>query len=341
MKEALLKYDFTNGGLNIGDYVQSLAAKQFLNDTNPILISREDLDQFNVEPVKLIMNGWFLLKGENFPPNEKITPLLVSHHINKSVHKHFNRQKVLDFYKKHEPVGCRDYFTVDFLKGFGIDCYYTGCLTLTLSEKYSSEEKNNTIYFVDPRYKKLRGVFGKLKMGYLFISKFNTIRKIRERYLRTNNTKSWKKTISFYSAFSQLFEDEVLTNAIYIKHYLPAKNFKNDAEIFSYTEQLLKKYASAQYIVTSRIHCALPSLSLGTPTLYIDIPNDHDISICRLNGIKELFHIIHTNGTKLSCDIMKSGEKFNLKSTFKNKDDFKIIRDNLKETVLNFTKKQL
>jgi hypothetical protein len=38
---------------------------------------------------------------------------------------------------------------------------------------------------------------------------------------------------------------------------------------------------------------------------------------------------------------MKSREKFNLKSTFKNKDDFKIIRDNLKETVLNFTKKQL
>ncbi len=339
MKEALLKYDFTNGGLNIGDYVQSLAAKQFLTDSNPILISRENLDQYSGEQVKLIMNGWFLLKGENFPPSEKITPLLVSHHINKSVHEHFKRDEVIDFYKRNEPVGCRDYFTVEFLKSYGVECYYTGCLTLTLSEKYSSNEKTDKIYFVDPRYKKLRGLSGKLKMAYLFVTKFNTIRKIRNRYLRTNNTKSWKKTISFYSAFSQLFEDEVLTNAIYIKHYLPAKNFKNEAEIFAFTEQLLKQYASAQYIVTSRIHCALPSLSLGTPTLYIDIPNDHDISICRLNGIKELFHIIYTNGSKLSCDILKANEKFNLKSTFKNKEDFKIIRDNIKETAINFMKK--
>jgi hypothetical protein len=339
MKEALLKYDFTNGGLNIGDYVQSLAAKQFLNDSDPILISREALNKYNDEQVKLIMNGWFLLKGENFPPSDKITPLLVSHHINKSVHEHFNRKEVIDFYKKNEPVGCRDYFTLDFLKSHGVDCYFTGCLTLTLSEKYSSKEKNDNIYFVDPRYKKLRGLSGKLKMVHLFVTKFGTINKVHNRYLRTNKTKSWKKTISFYSAFSQIFEDEVLTNAIYVKHYLPAKNFKNDAEIFAYTEDTLKQYASAQYVVSSRIHCALPSLSLGTPILYIDIPNDHDISICRLNGIKELFHIIYTNGTKLSCELLKPGEKFNLKSTFKNKEDFKIIRDNLKETVSSFMKR--
>ena len=31
-------------------------------------------------------------------------------------------------------------------------------------------------------------------------------------------------------------------------------------------------------------------------------------------------------------------EKLNLKSTFKNKEDFKIIRDNIKNTVLNFIK---
>lgn len=89
MKEALLKYDFTDHGLNIGDYIQSLAAKQFLNNQDPILISREALNEYDGEQVKLIMNGWFLMNGENFPPSEKITPLLVSHHINTSVHSHF------------------------------------------------------------------------------------------------------------------------------------------------------------------------------------------------------------------------------------------------------------
>lgn len=144
MKEALLKYDFTNYGLNIGDYIQSLAARQFLNDSNPILISREALNEYEGEQVKLIMNGWFSMKGENFPPSDKITPLLVSHHINTSVHSHFKRKEVIDFYKKNEPVGCRDYFTLEFLEGLGVKCYYTGCLTLTLSEKYSSNKKTMT-----------------------------------------------------------------------------------------------------------------------------------------------------------------------------------------------------
>lgn len=114
---------------------------------------------------------------------------------------------------------------------------------------------------------------------------------------------------------------------------MPANKFNNDVEVFAFGEELLKKYASAKYVVTSRIHCALPSLSLGTPTLYIDIPNDHNVSSCRLNGIKELFHIIHTNGMKLSCDLLKPNEKFNLKSTFANKNDFIVIKQNIKKTV--------
>ena len=339
MKEALLKYDFTDNGLNIGDYIQSLAAKQFLSNQDPILISREALNEYEGEQVKLIMNGWFLMNGENFPPSEKITPLLVSHHINTSVHSHFRKEEVVNFYKKNEPVGCRDYFTLEFLESLGVKCYYTGCLTLTLSEKYSSNEKNDNIYFVDPRYKKARGMVDQLIRLYLLITKFNTISVIRSRYIRYNNKKSWRKTLDFYRSFSQIFDDEVLKKAIYVKHYMPANKFNNDAEIFAYGEELLRKYASAKYVVTSRIHCALPSLSLGTPRLYIDIPNDHNVSSCRLNGIKEFFHIIHTNGNKLSCDLLKNGEKFNLKSAFKNKDDFKVIRDNIKETAINFMKK--
>lgn len=338
MKEALLKYDFTDNGLNIGDYIQSLAAKQFLTDQNPILISREALNTYNGEEVKLIMNGWFLMNGENFPPSSKIKPLIVSHHINSSVHSQFRKEEVVNFYKKNEPVGCRDYFTIDFLESLGIKCYYTGCLTLTLSEKFSSNDVDDAIYFVDPRYKRSRGLFGQLIRLYLLITKFNTISVIRSKYIRSKNKKSWRKTIDFYRSFSQIFEDEVLKKAVYVKHYMPAENFSNDEEIFKYGEELLKKYASAKYVVTSRIHCALPSLSLGTPTLYIDIPNDNEISSCRLNGIKELFHVIQTNGRKLSCDLLKKGEKFNLESNFVNKEDYITIKENIKKTVIDFIK---
>ena len=72
--------------------------------------------------------------------------------------------------------------------------------------------------------------------------------------------------------------------------------------------------------------------------MYIDIPNDHNISSCRLNGIKEFFHIIHTNGTKLSCDLLKNDEKFNLKSSFTNKEDFITVKEKIKKTVIDFIK---
>ncbi len=339
MKEALLKYDFTDNGLNIGDYIQSLAAKQFLNNQeNPYLISRESLNDYDGEQVKLIMNGWFLMNGQNFPPSNKIKPLLVSHHINISVHSYFKEEKVINFYKKNEPIGCRDYFTLEFLESLGVKCYYTGCLTLTLSEKYKSDKKNDHIYFVDPRYKKVEGFFADVSRLYILATKFSTISTIRSRYIRSNNKKSWRKTLDFYQTFSQLFEDKVLREAIYIKHYIPASKFNDDSEIFAHAEELLRKYASAKYVVTSRIHCALPSISLGTPTLYIDIPNDHDISSCRLNGIKDFFHIIHTNVKKISCDLLKNSEKFTIKSTFSNKNDFFEIKEKIKKTVIDFIK---
>ena len=66
MREALLKYDFTDNGLNIGDYIQSLAVKQFLSNQDPILISREALNEYEGEQVKLIMNGWFFNERRKF-----------------------------------------------------------------------------------------------------------------------------------------------------------------------------------------------------------------------------------------------------------------------------------
>ncbi len=333
-KEGLLTYEFTNNHLNIGDYVQSIAAKQFISSTNRIYIDREHLNSYDDEEAILIMNGWFLMTPENFPPSKKINPIIVSHHINISVQEHFSKSpKILNFYKENEPVGCRDYNTLEFLKSHGIDAYYTGCLTLTLGNTFKSEKKSDKVYFVDPRYAKNIGFKNDLHSALLLLTKFYTINTIRKKFKKGNDRLSWYKTLEFYKSYSQIFTNKVLRNAEYVKHFIPAEQFKNEDEIFEYGENLLKKYAQANFVVTSRIHCALPSLSMGTPTLYIDIPDDHVVSDCRLIGIKEYFHVVTNQNGKLSTDLLKNGKKFDWNSTFENKKDFIAIKDTISKIV--------
>ena len=51
---------------NIGDYIQSLAALQYLpNNCSPIFIDRDSFQFYNGENVKLIMNGWYRIFNGN------------------------------------------------------------------------------------------------------------------------------------------------------------------------------------------------------------------------------------------------------------------------------------
>jgi len=80
MKFGLLTYIEDKHVCNVGDYIQSLAAKQFLQVD--LLLNRERLGEYDGEEVKLIMNGWFTHNIHHWVPNDSINPLFVSFHIN-------------------------------------------------------------------------------------------------------------------------------------------------------------------------------------------------------------------------------------------------------------------
>ena len=52
---------------NIGDYIQSLAAKQFYPDYEPIIYAHRDELNGVTSESRAIMNGWFTHKPENWP----------------------------------------------------------------------------------------------------------------------------------------------------------------------------------------------------------------------------------------------------------------------------------
>ena len=128
---------------NLGDFIQSLAAHKFLPKVDGY-IDREALDDVGPiegKPVKLIMNGWFCHRPDKWPPSPFINPLLISVHITNNpepgsemrAREHFARSpQVLRYLQEHAPIGARDHDTLAWLRSFGIDTYYSGCLTLTL-----------------------------------------------------------------------------------------------------------------------------------------------------------------------------------------------------------------
>ena len=138
-------YDY----INIGDYIQALAATQFLPHIDGFVDRDTDLDKVTEKTV-LILNGWFMYLPNNWPPSKNVYPLFVAFHINSNVKDALTRPDSITYLKDNEPIGCRDKNTVDLLRKKGVEAYFSGCLTLTLGKKFKSDSRNEKVYIVEP-----------------------------------------------------------------------------------------------------------------------------------------------------------------------------------------------
>ncbi|MDO4943179.1 MAG: polysaccharide pyruvyl transferase family protein, partial [Lachnospiraceae bacterium] len=156
MKYGLL---FHKTSTNFGDDIQSYAISRFLPHID-YYIAREQIDSFtseNNEPVAVIMAAWWMWKKWNWPPAECIIPKLTSMHFNNySVRQRSTPMKNewltgigKDFFDAYGPVGARDETSLEILQKCGIDAYLSGCITLTLPEQETSEDKGKYVVLVD------------------------------------------------------------------------------------------------------------------------------------------------------------------------------------------------
>ncbi len=237
MKYGLLKYST----VNIGDEIQSLAAKQFLPKVS-YFFDRDNIDETEIfEETKIIMNGWFTHKPENWPfNNEKINPLFISFHISDSMRSEASKllsESSIELYKKSMEIGCRDLSTMRMLVDKGVNAYFSGCLTLTLKNKFKKRKK--VVYLVD--------IPSEIE--------FMIPKKIKEKSKKIFHTVN--------------------------------KERSNDSEYkFSLAQKTLDKYAQAELVITSRLHCALPCLAYGTPVIFIN----KNLKDPRFDGLLEYLH---------------------------------------------------
>lgn len=296
MKFALMSYDYTN---NLGNEIQSIAARQFLPKID-YHIDHEKLNLFkSKEKVKMIMNAWYLDCLSSWPPSDDIDPLLISMHFNTSVND--TREVILsdksrDFFSTYGPVGCRDFATLKLLEDNDIDAYFSGCLTLTLT----GEKKKQDPYIVVNVFKPQEIV----------------------KYLRT---KTDVPIYDIYQLSTRSFDKKYILNQ---PDYYHITSFYSSDEKFFMAENLLELYENASCLITDRMHCALPSLALNTPVLFVDSAK---FGLERLDGVTQLLRCATVE------EYMDDYSIFDVENPPKNPDDYLKLRKNLINTTKEFT----
>ena len=218
---------------NIGDDIQSVAAKRFL-PKDSIPIDRAYVGEFSHDrPVKTIMNGFFMHTKKfawyrtdvpppekSWPPSPSIDPLFVSIHFTKGFLPEALSDEAVQYLQDHGPVGARDLTTLKALQDKGVPAYFSGCLTLTLENP--CHEREDVIYAVD---------LDDDCLSYL---------------------------------------QSVVRSQIRVVHHgmlsLPLLN--NDQRLLR-AERILKMYGRAKCVVTGRLHATMPCLGLKTPVFLI------------------------------------------------------------------------
>ena len=258
MKKAIISYSTSN----VGDEIQSLAVKQIIDKVD-YYIDREKLNEFrNNEPVKLIINGWYMANPDNWPPSEDIIPLFISFHIshNADTNKIFLSEKNITYFKKYEPIGCRDKQTKELLESRGVKAYFSGCATLTYQNKF--KERNNKILCVDPLFNIYPYSYGK-------------------------------------NIYKNLIPSSLHKDVEYIEHKRSDLN-KSNAQRFRDAEELIAKFSQAKVVITSRIHAALPCLALGTPVIFLDVGYTSKNQRNRFNGLTDKMLVINDSSFPFS-----------------------------------------
>jgi hypothetical protein len=248
----LFTYAYTT---NLGDEVQSIAAAQFLPRVD-VLVERDRLHWYrDAAPIFMIFNGWFGFQP-SWPPPSSLAPLFVSFHAEQP--QALIRKEFADYFRQYEPIGCRSEATLQEFRKIGVEAYFSACMTLTLPR--SNAPRGDQIYAVEvdpPIYHRVvpegirrlaRQVSHELP-GPDYGALENARRRCGDLLLRG---------LSKYSAGGSRFRN-TRTSLYQARHALRTAR----------AQALLDRYARAKLVITSRLHCALPCLALGTPVLLL------------------------------------------------------------------------
>lgn len=297
-KPAVLGYPNSN---NLGDFIQSIAAAAWMKPQHPKRIDRDQLHQYQGPPVKLVMNGWFMEEPSNWPPSEKIQPLFISFHLNPTAERGMLTSEGIQYFKKHQPIGCRDAYTQKTLEKLGVQTYFSACLTLTLkrTNPIKSEKKRNGILVLSPLERLLPQQETARQQGlkHLFLA---IVQKLKQPFKSNKYTKAMNRLDAYLSQMNEKVE--------FRTQLMPPGTYSEKDRIKAAEEQI-EQIASAKLVITSRIHTALPAAAFGTPVIFLSDGLEHPNQKSRLEGLDSFFTIITSRQLKLQGNQIPAPKK--------------------------------
>lgn len=249
--------------INVGDDVQTIAMTELVKSLHPnceiVYFDRESLADTDFSTIShLIVSGWFLKKPSEFPTEiGGVKVLFISFHLtsSKGVPAEILSEHRLDLWKQHAPIGCRDRGTMRSFQGVGISAYFSGCATLTLKPRAQQKEQPYVLV-ADPFYYASKGAYERHQVKRLLGKNFPL------QIVQVENTDLSRPQKPMDVRFRE-------------------------------TQSLLQKISNAQFVLTSRIHIALPAIAMGTNVVFVHAGYDRKAAdIDRFDGILDLFHVI-------------------------------------------------
>ena len=214
--------------VNLGDYMQTLAARNLyralgIAEHDIIEIDRDSISSYSGDKVALLMNGAFF--RWSFPIPQDIVPVFVGFRTDGPVVSNH-----LDFFRRHQPVGCRDVETTDLFRAYGVEAFTSGCLTMTFQDRERQPTKR-TVFVI---FGSGAGAFPAEALTYM------------------------PEELARDTEF--VFQRKVVHN-----HPLTALDMMNAEK---YAKRLLEDYRErASLVVTPLHHAATPCLSSGIPVI--------------------------------------------------------------------------
>ena len=299
------------GSRNIGDYIQTKAVIDMIHPINHKVLDREGLNKFKGSKLKTIINGWFMENPKNWPPNNNISPLFISFHINPSAKKDLLKPESLNYLKQHEPIGCRDTYTQNLLHKNGIKSYYSSCITTTFTrDKYLTNK-------TQPEGVIVIGAFDRLNPSIDFSSIYTLLLSLIKYPIHKLK----------YLLKKQSFENHLRNQNIVVKRYqqITKRKISSHNQGLKLANDMLKEIAKSEIIITSRIHAALPALAMGLKVIFINEGLSHKNHKTRIEDVNKFFMTV-------------SLEEFFMTNleTIQKRTDHKVYFKKIKETITKF-----
>jgi hypothetical protein len=135
--------------INLGDDIQTVATLPFLNQPSHSF-DRDTLALQQSEYTYIIlMNAWWAVDPKRaFPPPGCFLPVFIGFHLAQSSLWHFSETHCVAYLKTHAPIGCRDLYTMKTLQQWGVEAFFSGCLSTTFYKR-DKEVIHGKIILVD------------------------------------------------------------------------------------------------------------------------------------------------------------------------------------------------